>query len=197
MKKGLIDYSALCLNRDYVNAPFNQAQQDAVNVLYDHCSYFVDNNIDIQSPTFNEIRKFSGEVNKMISWFPHSNDITPDLLKRILARVFHEGSFLSSTNHIITYSDLHYFRSILRVRQPFKADATWTMKDVFAPIDTYQRIVFRKIFSGEKCDYKLIDVEYNPSLNIDITKFKKQLLDLEAKYPLIFPLNRVSAFIDI
>jgi len=197
MKKGFSDYSSRGIDQDYVDTPFNKAQQESYNVLYDHCSNFVDNNIDVQSSTFNEIRKFSEEVRKIISWFPPSVDITPDLLKRILTRIFHEGCFLSSTDHIVTYSDLHYFRSIYRVRQPFSEDATWTMHDVFSPIDTYQRIVFRKIFSGEKCDYKLIDVEYHPSLQIDNAKFKKQLLDLEAKYPNIFPINRISAFIDI
>jgi hypothetical protein len=80
---------------------------------------------------------------------------------------------------------------------PFHPTIEYTLDEVYHKIDLFQQVSAYYTFSMPKPAVKLIDVEYDTTLNIDISKFRRELKNLQNKFPLLVNMDNISASNDI
>lgn len=197
VRKGLRDDHAAGLAPRAVETPYARAQAQAREVMGAHVGFFVRENVHEGTMAFEQIRAFADAARELIPYFPAGREMTPARLAQVLTRFLHEATFVSAGDHVVNREVVGFYRSVFRLRQPFAPDARWRPQDLFSPLDTFQRVVFRDVFSGDVCLSRLADVTYDPRLRLDLDGLRRGVASLEQRYPRLFPRDRISASIDI
>lgn len=197
VRKGLRADHAAGLAPRAVETPYARAQGNAREVMRAHVEAFVSGNVREDAPEFDQIRAFADAARELIPYVPAGRELTPALLAQVLTRFLHEATFVSSGDHVVNREVVGFYRSAFRLRRPYTPDARWRPQDLFGPLDTFQRVVFRDVFSGDACFSRLVDVEYDPRLRLDLDGLRRGLASLEQRHPRLFPRDRIAASIDI
>ncbi|MFO0628948.1 MAG: hypothetical protein U0325_25455 [Polyangiales bacterium] len=197
VRKGLQADHAAGLSPRAVETPYARAQGHARAVMHDHVASFVRENLPEASPAFEQVRAFIDAARELIPYLPEGRALTRENLTEVITRFLYEATFVSAGDHVVNREVVGFYRSVFRLRQPFNPDARWQPQDLFSPLDTFQRVVFRDVFSGDVCFSRLADVSYDPRLRVDLEGLRRGLAGLEQRYPRLFPRDRIAASIDI
>jgi hypothetical protein len=197
VKKGIEDDHARGLTRQHPATHYNRACAQAMDVVRSHVSAFVANNLPESARDYQHVRAFGDFLHERIPYIPEGAQLTPDILIEVLARFIHDIAFMSAADHISNRDAVGYFGSWFRVRQPFSTTTSCKPGELCHAVDTFQRVLFREVFSGDHCTSRLDRIEYDPSLHIDVQPFRRDLSRLEQMYPQYFPLDRIAATIEV
>ncbi|KAI9336165.1 hypothetical protein BDR26DRAFT_920226 [Obelidium mucronatum] len=182
------------MNSEFVDTLANTALQKAEEVVRDHVLDFFDQNVTTDAQ-FDKILSVLFDLRSRVPWIP--NDLTRGCVVDVIARFIYEGSFLHSFNHIQLTYVVGRFGHIPRIRRPFDGVHDWKPHELFNRVDTFKRIVFMNVFSGEKHSESLLEVKYDERIRLTPGKFQHDLAALEREFPGIIKLDNTAAFVNI
>jgi hypothetical protein len=197
VKKGFEADHARGLTPQLPPTHYNRACAQAMDAVRSHVSAFVAQHLPESGRNYQHVRAFGDFLHERIPYIPEGAQLTSDMLVEVLARFIHDIAFISAADHISNRDVVGYFGSWFRVRKPFSTTAQCKPSELCHAVDTFQRVLFREVFGGDRCTSRLDRIEYDPCLNIDVHAFRRDLLRLQQLYPQYFPLDRIAATIDI
>lgn len=140
-------------------------------------TFFVENNDVMNYDT----KKWIDEIKKTIPYFPRGEDLSKEDLILILSKILFEMT--------IEHSTLYKFKTnsyLTRIRVPYENENI-SLKEINRKVDIFQQTVFATTFSDIFPDQRLLDLNYDSSINVNMEEFKNNLLEL----------SKTSKFVDI
>ncbi|KAI9336155.1 hypothetical protein BDR26DRAFT_983778 [Obelidium mucronatum] len=180
---------------EYVDTPANQALGKARDVIRQHVQDFFTQNVS-EAHHWEEIRVVLTELSERVAWIPKDLG-SKDVIVDVIARFIYEGTVVHSFDHIHLTKAVGDFGYVTRIRRPFDGVNDWKFHELFRPVDTFQRVVFRSVFSGEKHSTSIIDIKYDERVRLTEGKFQRDLKTLEQQFPDLIDLPNTPAFINI
>jgi hypothetical protein len=174
------------------NTNFYQALNAGYPVFANLVQDFIDKNENLIT---DDVRTWTNEIHKLIPYFPSGQELDIDKLKLVLTFIIWDTSFRHSLEHISVNNVMPVYAPFM-IRTSFDPNRNYTIGDLYNKLDLFKNTNFIRTFTIEPY-IKLIDLEYDPELNIDTIKFRNELADLQTKYPKFVDLNLISVSNDI